>query len=102
MKITVFAKKRTTKQGVKFYSYLTKMVKKDGTELTASVSFPEELRPKPESCPLNIIVAKEDANLTTKNVQNEDGTIYEKRTLWVNKYELDPEKYRDKSLDDFE
>ena len=103
MKATIFARKGKTKKGVEFYSYFTKLTKKDGTEETFTVKIREEDRPKPEDCPVNIIFNKEDANISRKTEENEEtGKVYERKELWIDKYELDPEKYRDKSLDDFE
>ena len=104
MKITVFAKKRTTNDGKKdFYTYLSKLSKKDGTELTVSCKFPDEIKPKAEECPLNIEFDKSSANLDHKTeVDKETGEVYERNTLWIKKYEKSKDKYVDKSLDDFE
>lgn len=103
MKATIFGKKRQTKKGKDFTTYFTKLTKKDGTEETYTVKLKEEDRPSLDQCPLNIIFKKEDANITIKTEANEEtGKVYEKKELWINKYELDPEKWRDKSLDDFE
>lgn len=107
MKVLVFAKKRKTKEGRPFTSYVTKMKKKDGSEVFATVKFREECgNPKPEDCPLYINVKKADANMSTKTVEvvGEDGEMIEteRKTLWVNAWERDPEIYVDTSLDDFE
>ena len=102
MKITVFAKKRTTKDGKAFHVFLTKLKRKDGTELTTSVMFPDELKPKAEECPLNIEFDKGSANLDHKTEVTADGEVYERNTLWIKKFERSKEKYIDKSLDDFE
>ena len=50
MKATIFARKGKTRKGVEFYSYFTKLTKKDGTEETFTVKIREEDRPKPEYC----------------------------------------------------
>ena len=61
MQVTIFAKKRNTKEGKVFYTYLTKLTKKDGTEVTASVKFRDECgSPKPDHCPCNNLLEKED------------------------------------------
>lgn len=103
MKITVFAKKRTSKDGREFYTYLSKLTKKDGTEMTVACKFPDELKPKADECPLNIEFDKSSANLDHKTeVDKESGEVYERNTLWIKKYDKSKEKYVDKSLDDFE
>ena len=102
MKITVFAKKRTTNEGKEFYSYLSRLVKKDGSDLTVSVKFPEEDKPKASECPLNIEFDKANANLDTKQKTREDGTTFDSHTLWIKEYSRSANKYVDTSLDDFE
>ena len=102
MKATIFATKKKTKQGKEFHTYFTKLKKKDGTVDTISVKFADEIKPKPESCPLNIIYNKEDANISTKPKEKDDGTIWEDRNLWIKAYTEDPEKFRDTSLDEYE
>ena len=101
MKATIFAKKKKSKEGREFYSYFTKLTKQDGTEETISVKFQEDIKPKGENCPLNIIFDKADANISTKTLIKEDGQVFEDKNLWIKKFEEDPEKFRDKSLDDY-
>ena len=103
MDLAVFAKKRNTNDGKVFYSYLTTMTKKDGTELTVSLKFRDECgSPRPESCPVNIKVEKTDANLVTKDFTREDtGEPAKSYTLWVSKWEMGA-PFVDHSLDDFE
>lgn len=105
MNLTIFAKKRTTKEGKTFYTYISTMTRKDGTELTASVKFRDECgSPKPENCPVNIIVDKENANLSTRTYTREDnGELATSYTLWVSGWELDTiNPFVDHSLDEFE
>ena len=103
MLLTVFAKKRTTKDGKPFYTHVTKLTKKDGTEVYATVKFSDGLEsPKPDACPCNIEVDKAHANLTHKVETGDDGNVYERNTLWVKDYEFSKIKYVDNSLDDFE
>lgn len=107
MKILVFAKKRQTKEGKAFTAYVTKMAKKDGSELTAGVKFREECgSPKADECPLYIEVDKKDANMATRTYECADPETGEIKdvaqfTLWVSAWKKSPEKYVDHSLDDF-
>lgn len=103
MEKTIFAKKRTSKDGKKFYSYLTKLVKSDGTEIPVAVKFRDECgNPSPSDCPMNIRFEKADANLTTREYVREDtGEIGQSNTLWVSKWEKGSD-YVDHSLDDFD
>lgn len=103
MTINVFAKKRTTKDGSKsFYTYITKLVKKDGSTITASVKFPEDNTPKADEFPLTITFDKADANMSSKAIENEETgeVIGESHNLWLKKYTKS--EYIDTSLDDFE
>lgn len=101
--ITIFAKKRTNKEGKTFDSFLTTLTKKDGTTQTVSVKFRQECpRPKAEECPLNIVVDKEDINLDTRTYIREDtGEQANGYTLWVTKWKAGS-KYVDHSLDNFD
>ena len=103
MEISIFAKKRQSKDGRTFYVYLSTLTKKDGSELPCSVKFNKDITPpKPEDCPCNIIVDKEHCNLSHKNILNpETGYVMETHTLWVNQYAAGSE-YVDHSMDDFE
>ena len=104
MKITVFAKARQTKDGKPFTSYVSKLKQKDGGEMTVTVKFRQECgAPNRDECPMYINIEKQNANLNRSEVVNEEtGEVYERRELWVSKWERDPEIYRDTSLDDFE
>lgn len=103
MQVTIYAKKRTTKDGKKFFSYLTKLRKKDGSEVSASVKFREDCgQPDPKDCPMNITFNKGDANFSSKEMVNEEtGEVFISNTLWVNNWE-EGERYVDTSMDDFE
>lgn len=107
MKVLVFGKKRQTKDGKSFTAYVTKMAKRDGSELTAGVKFREECgAPKLEECPCYIEVAKADANLATRTaeVTTADGEIRDvtQYTLWVSAWRKSDEVYVDHSLDEFD
>lgn len=100
MQLTIFAKKRT-KEDRTFYNYLSHIVRTStGEEIPIQVKFPEEIRPKPADCPMNIIVEKENANLSTRNYEK-DGVSKVAYSLWVSKWEPG-EPYEDHSLDDFD
>lgn len=102
MELTIFAKKRTTTEGKLFYTYLTQLTRKeDGERVSAQVKFPEGLAPKIDTCPLNITVDKEKANLSTKKLGTENGEITS-RTLWIKDYALSENPFEDTSLDDYE
>ena len=102
MELTVFAKKRTTTEGKRFYTYLTQLTRKeDGARIAVQVKFPEGLAPKADDCPLNIIVDKEKANLAIKNLGTENGEIIS-RTLWIKEYTISENPFEDTSLDDYE
>ena len=108
MKLVIFAKKRTTKDGREFTAFVTKLKKRDGSEVTTGVKFREECgQPTKDDCPCIILVDKDHANLATKTntIVNEDtGEIKEvtNLTLWVNEWHKSDEIYRDSSLDEFE
>lgn len=104
MKVTVFGKKKTSKDGKSFVAYVAKLNRKDGSTLTASVKFREDCgAPRLEDCPVNIEFDKASANLATRTYVREDtgeeGTSY---TLWVSNWKESEEVYMDHSLDDFE
>ena len=103
MKIDVFGKKRTTKDGKKFYIYSTKLKKKDGTEVYTQVKFREECG-NPKKVPCTIEFDKKNANYSEHNeiYADAEGNIVNniRRELWISNYtESD---YIDTSMDDFE
>lgn len=103
MKVTVFAKKRKTKEGKSFTSYIGRLNKKDGEILNTSIKFREECgAPRAEDCPVIIEFPKEKANLAEHpyiNDMGEEKTGYE---LWVSEWKKSSEEYVDHSLDEFE
>ena len=99
MNLTIYGKRRQSADGKTFVSYLTKLTKKSGEEITATVKFRTDVRP-PE-CPANIVVDKADANLSPrKYIDGVTGEEKQSYTLWVSKYE-NGETYVDHSLDEF-
>lgn len=100
MVITVFAKTVTSKNGNQFLRYITKLVDKTGEEHTMSVKFRKSAT-TPEKCPCNIVVRKEDCNITKKKYhKNETGEVFESEELWVSKW-TPGEEYVDHSTDNF-
>lgn len=102
MEITVFAKKRNTKDGRIFWSYLSTLTKKDGERVTVSVKFREECgSPTPEDCPMNIIFEKHEGNMSSRDFVREDtGEFFTSYTLWLSDWK-EGSPYEDHSLDDF-
>ena len=100
--ITIFCKKRQSKDGKKtFNSYLTTLTKKDGTTQTVSVKFREEAG-EPKEFPCNILVEKKNVNLHERKYRREDtGEEAIGHTLWVTEWKKGSE-YIDHSLDDFD
>lgn len=103
MEISIFAKQRNTREGRQFYTFFSRLVKKDGSELPVSVKFRKECgEPDAKRCPLNIIVDKEHCNLSHKNILNEStGELYRSSTLWISQW-AEGTEYVDHSMDDFE
>lgn len=103
MKITVFAKKKQTSEGKAFYTYLSTLKKKDGSEKVVQVRFTEEAgNPDPKKCPMNIEFEKASGNLSKREYTREDtGEIMEAHTLWIKRWS-EGEPYVDSSLDDYE
>lgn len=107
MKALIFAQKKQTKEGKPFNTYLARLKKKDGEEITVEAKFREECgNPKADKCPMYIEYEKGDANLSEKKETYTDEVGEEKevvrRRLWISKYTESEEKYVDHSLDEFE
>lgn len=102
MEITLFCKKRKTKEGKSFDSFLAKLTKKGGTQITASVRFREECgQPKGSECPCNIVIEKGQCNMSEREWFNDEtGEISKSYTLWITGWERGSE-YVDHSMDDF-
>lgn len=110
MEITLFAKKRTSKEGKVFYNFLSTLTRKDGAQILVTVKFRDEAgTPKPESCPMNILITKDACNLSvrkfsrqvvdevTGEISSEQGEAY---TLWVSNW-VPGSKFVDHSMDDY-
>ena len=103
MIITVFAKRRQSNDGKVFFNYLSVLRNKKGEDIPVQVKFRESAgNPRPEECPCNIVINKNDANLSERRYTDETtAEIRVAKTLWVTKWEKG-EKYIDHSLDDFD
>lgn len=105
MKITLFRKQGTTKDGRKFNIFVTTLNRKDGTKQYATVKFSGEDERKnfnPNKCPYIIEVPKESANMQVKHWTDRNGEVRDDYILWVKDYTEANEVYVDHSLDDFE
>lgn len=101
--ITIFAKKRTTKDGKEFNTFITRLTKKDGNHVVVSVMFPQDNKPKAADCPLNIEVPKGMMNLSTRTITDDTtGATIERCTLWVKEWSASTSPYVDTSLDEFD
>ena len=103
MTITIYAKKRITKEGKTFYNYLARLTQKStGEVITAQVKFREECgTPKPEKCPMLIEVPKTAANMSTRDFTDEFGDKKTAYTVWVSEWKQGAE-FVDTSMDDYE
>lgn len=111
MKITVYAKKRTTKEGKTFAVYLSKLTNKNGDETPITVHFKQTAGLlNPDKCPAVIEFDRKNANLSKKEkhfarVDVVTGerveTITIDNQLWVSEYRVCDGEYVDNSLDDF-
>lgn len=109
MKVTIYRKTRTTKptdgsRSKQFYVYVTKLKKKNGETINATVKPTGNLKTEMDNRAEYPVVAtfdKKDANLQTQIVTNKDGDFIDTFTLWLKKV-ADFEEFYDTSLDDFE
>ena len=108
MKMDIYAKHRTGKsadgRNYDFYSYTTRLTKKDGEVITVQVKFSNCDSPDGATCPCAIDVKRNDMNLATDHYEKRDaeGNITEvctKYILWVKAYTIG--EFVDHSLDDF-
>lgn len=103
MELSIFAKKRQTREGKSYNIYVARMPKKNGEVIPVRVKFREEAGvPRAESCPMNIIINKEDCNMAkTEYVREDTGEVGTSYTLWVTKWQKGSD-YVDTSLDEFD
>lgn len=103
MQISIFAKRRQTKEGKTFYNYLSTIRNREGKDIPCQVRFREGCgQPKAEQCPMNIVFDKKNANLTSRTYTDHDtAEIRQSKVLWVSEWQPG-EPYIDHSLDDFD
>lgn len=102
MEITIFAKKRTTREGKPFVTFISRLRKRDGSEQAVAVKFRDTCQfPKAENCPMNIIVEKENANMSSRLYAKEGGEAATSYTIWVSKWSQGS-AYVDHSFDEFD
>ena len=98
--VNLFKKERTSKEGRKFASYLTRLTNKTThEEVSASVKF-EEGVDAPKEFPIRIDVLS--GSVSCKKYQDAR-TMEEKDsyTLWIRVWKKSDEVYEDTSLDDW-
>lgn len=101
MELTIFGKKRQTKEGRSFMSYLTTLTKKDGEQITVGVKFRESCG-VPDHLPIIIEVDKKACNLArNKYGEANDGSPLYSNTLWITEWMDTCKEYVDHSMDDF-
>lgn len=104
MKVTLFRKQRTSKDGRKFDIFVSTLDKKDGTKQYVTVKYSGGDKSKEfdsTKTPYIIIVEKTNANLQVKHWTDKNGHDREDVTLWIKDYTVSSEKYVDHSLDEF-
>lgn len=101
MEITVYAKTKKTVEGRTFRIYLSRITRKStGEQIPVRVNFKEGV-PLPTVFPVNLVIQKENANLTEKHYYDDEGVKRTSHNLWIEKYEMG-EPFVDHSLDDYE
>lgn len=99
--LAIFAKHVRTADN-DFFSYLTTMKKKDGTEVTMQVKFRKKCgAPDGDICPRMICVNTKDMNYNKDEWDTDDGKHIVANTLWISNW-TDAGEYNDTSLDDFD
>lgn len=110
MKINVFGKKRTTEDGKKFYTYFSRLTKKDGTDVVVEVKFREEVG-APKKVPCTIEFDRKLGNFSEKEITYDvldsvTGEVLETKTtvrkvLWISDTNMAETEYIDTSMEDF-
>lgn len=101
MRLEVFGKQRTNKDGKPFTIYLSSITnKKTGDFLRVQVKFRMDVD-IPKKLPIICNIEKKNANLAKEEWENKEGETCVKYILWVSAVES-YEEYVDRTLDDFE
>lgn len=95
--ITIYSKKRKTKDGKNFLQYLTKLEVKSGETITVGVKFKTDI---PKNFPVNIEVDRKTANMSPRRYTRSDGTEATSVTLWIDKWTPADVEFSDHSLDE--
>lgn len=101
MRLEVFGKQRTNKDGKPFTTYLSRITNmKTGEVISVQIKFRTGVE-VPKELPIVANIEKKNANLAKENWENEDGETGVKNVLWVSAV-TSYEEYIDHTLDDFE
>lgn len=101
MRLEVFGKVRTNKDGKPFTTYLSRITNmKTGEIIPIQIKFRMGVE-LPKDVPVVMNIDKTDCNLVKENWENDTGETGVKYVLWVTKVKS-YEAYVDHSLDDFE
>ena len=101
MRLEVFGKQRTNKDGKPFTTYLSRITNmKTGEVISVQIKFRTEVE-VPKELPIVANIEKKNANLVKEDWENENGETGVKHVLWVSKVKS-YEDYIDHTLDDFE
>lgn len=101
MRLEVFGKQRTNKDGKPFTTYLSRI-----TNMKTGEIYPVQIKFRtgvevPKELPIVANIDKKNANLVKEEWENEKGETGVKNILWVSAVKS-YEDYIDHSLDDFE
>lgn len=101
MRLEVFGKQRTNKDGKPFTIYLSRITNmKTGEIISVQIKFRTEVE-VPKELPIVANIDKKNANLVEEDWENENGETGVKHVLWVSAVKS-YEEYIDHTLDDFE
>lgn len=101
MRLEVFGKQRTNKDGKPFTTYLSRITNmKTGEIISVQIKFRTGAE-VPKELPIVANIEKKNANLVKGNWENEKGETGVKYVLWVSAV-TSYEEYIDHTLDDFE
>lgn len=101
MRLEVFGKQRSNKDGKPFTIYLSRITNmKTGEIVPVQVKFRMDVQ-LPKELPIIVNIEKKKANLVKEDWENENGETGVKYVLWVSEVKS-YEDYVDHTLDDFE
>ena len=101
MRLEVFGKQRTNKDGKPFTTYLSRITNmKTGEVISVQIKFRTGVE-VPKELPIVVNIEKKNANLIKEDWENEGGETGVKNVLWVSAV-TSYEDYIDHTLDDFE